>query len=204
MERPCELGGLTAPKFGSMGGKDFAAIELSEGFPNLPENMACEVLFHELMHVAGVRQGAHHDAKGDDTLYSCGRVCSGCSHASVGAGDDHLDCAKCAEPTERKEVCGLKVKVTEERRSDPGITSCLYASGTTVRTATCVAKEVLTLTCDNKQSRAKPGVCCDSCPDGLTLGGTGLTSACDALRDQSLITNNRCNDATEPLWLCNI
>lgn len=199
----CDVGGITSPNF-TINGRPITAVELPQGITNAPGNMACEFLFHELMHAARVPMADDHDSKGADQLYSCARFCAGCSQASVGGGDDHLDCARCASTVATKEFCGYKTKVTDRPVPDGNGESCILLSPTTVDTAPCRSLEVVALTCDDQMSRLPRSWCCEKCPDGYWAQGTDKKSGwCDGLRNPKT-NGSSCSDAKERHWLCDV
>lgn len=194
----CDMGGITAPDYAVFpNGAILAAIELPTGILNEPDDMACESLFHELMHAALIATAGDH-SNGTDLIYSCSRSCSGCPHASIGAGDDHKDCARCAVK-DRKPSCGLRTEVTNIVVPDGNKASCFMQIGTRVLSAGCTAKKVFTNTCDDTRSDLVSSWCCDKCPDGYALGD-GSQGWCDMLRNNP---GDSCDDKKPPpLWTC--
>lgn len=173
------------------GGEVLTAIELPTSIESDSDDAACETLFHELMHAAGVQQGPNHDATGDDVIYSCSRVCTHCSHSSLGAGDDHKDCATCADAN-RKNQCGIKGEVTERILPFDGAYACAKFGAGAVTYAPCERRhEVLYSSCDDTKIRSD--ACCEGCPEGYSPLGGGLCN--------TLVPPNTC---TGPLWVCGV
>lgn len=152
-----------------------AAIELPKGFANLPDNMVCEFVLHEIMHVVGIEEAWDHDEKGQDMLYSCARNCSGCSHASIGAGDDNKDCARCASPSMAlKAICGTVYEATEVQIAPPRWPAapiingpCLKAQGSLLLSEPCADYRVVRSEfCDGTKFTDEG--CCMGCSDGFT------------------------------------
>lgn len=196
--------GVAQTKLLRRGGTVFEGIELPVGFQNLPANSICEFLFHELLHAVHMPKGKDHDTKGNDALYACARVCSGCSHASIGAGDDHKDCAVCASPIPNKAECGVKPQVAEARIPDDPA-SCGRLDGDRFTLAAGERHRVDVLYCDGTPAPPLFGPtqlasCIEKCPDGFTVAGTGAAGWCRDFRPPEE-QGSSCK-ASEPLWLC--
>lgn len=180
-----------------------AKIELPTDLLFLSDQALCERLFHELLHGMGLSTGWHHDTLGSDRLYSCARVCSGCSHDSIGSGDDHLDCARCADPAPNKQLCGTKPVVTTRSLIDSP-PSCGYQPALApYQTASCSRKEVILANCDNTKIPDTSSWCCEngSCPPGFSIEGSRSSDGwCNSYQEQD-IEMNTCQG---PLWLCDV
>jgi hypothetical protein len=196
----CEGEILAAYRFPHSNGTTIAAIELSPQILARPDKAICEGLFHELMHAAGIKGVRDHDSPettGTDQVYSCARVCSGCSHWSLGAGNDHLDCARCGSDVGRKQICGLKPVVLEDRVPDEP-PSCWRVRTGRFETASGERHQVETHTCDDLATAIAPSHCIAGCPEGFGLGT--INGWCSDLANGP---GNGCK-AELPLRLCDI
>lgn len=187
----CDVGGITRNDFG-VGNSEIQAIELPSGILNVPDTMACEFLLHELLHAMKEEPAADHDSNGNDQIYSCSRVCSGCSHSSVGAGDDHRDCAVCGEPVANKQSCGWKALAEGSIGTDPK--GCVKRVKDEVLFSPGSARLVTVYNCDDTRSMAHQSACIQNCPEGYIAGA--YCSAFDAG------DTNLCTEAHNPLSFC--
>jgi hypothetical protein len=192
----CDLGGITRHQL-VIGGREVEAIELTQGITNVSDTVACEMLLHEVMHAAGIPVGRTHDTQGQDRFYSCARVCPGCSDSSIGAGNFHEDCARCADTPKRKAICGAKLDVTDVVVTDTA-SSCVR-SGPAPFTVACSARQVNALLCDDTPyPDVKPAYCCASCPPTYSVPAVG--NWCPTLKDPTL-DGNSC-DKEDDLIFC--
>jgi len=76
---------------------------------NVKPNDIQKTVLHELLHTLGF--GNNDDVKhneGTDETHACGRYCGGCSQSGLGFQHSSIDCARCADSSERKRRCGTK------------------------------------------------------------------------------------------------
>ena len=126
----------------------------------------CNLMLHEMMHWAGDQGSADHNdnnGPGHDAVYSCGRYCGGCSNALHGApGNSSVDCAYCADTTDRKQQCGTKTQSQQVPCGSFGGGLCHAGLG-------CIAGQCqtcggdVTKACDGT-TLAQAATCCQACP----------------------------------------
>lgn len=187
----------TAIGVSDAGSYPFAAIELTKNVLIYDDDNVCEVLLHEILHAVNMRVARDHDTKGNDRLYSCARVCSGCAHVSIGAGDDHRDCARCAGLPAAKELCGLKPLVGDDRIPDEP-PSCVRSTPQGPMSVAGDRRPLWSMNCDDTRARLPPSWCIEKCPEGYTVGAEW----CQQFRPPQEEGSSCKPDM--PLWLCDV
>jgi len=119
-----------------------------------------ENLMHELLHYAGVDHPEGPDGHGGtDEVYSCGRYCNRCTHNSRGAGQDMLDCLRCADPA-HKTKCGSYYEIEQQPPYAPAI--CHGGIGANASCNKWVVEVIKACTGD---VLARGAQCCAECPE---------------------------------------
>lgn len=180
---PCRLtGASTVLGMQLPDGRLFTAIEMPASIASATKKTACELVLHEMFHAAGYKGADDHDARGDDWIYSCGRICPGCSHYSKGWGDDHKDCATCAVG-KLKAQCGVRITFGDgPAPPDPNL-RCVRVTDKLEYAPCATTQKLDTWYCD--RTYVNPSGCCLSCPPGYIMpgpdqcnGGVPLTDTC--------------------------
>ena len=161
----------------------------STAFASWPKANKCTTMLHELMHAAGVKEGATHDFTRDDLIYSCSRGCGLCPD-SIHATPQQ-DCARCAVG-EKKLLCGQVRSLTGNPLPGSSTQECVLHGPDGASTfAPCNREEVRFTYCDETKVENQNQSCCASCPPGFSQF-TGIP--CSGIQ-----TYNTCHDPAFPL-----
>ena len=142
-------------------------------------------ILHEYLHLLGFDNYAaktdreRHDKEADDTTYSCGRYCGGCSNAGAGAsGNLNTECTRCADSREKAETCNPSQDMKEKIATGDcptaafGQQTWLCGSGLACLGSAKACKSCTYTTVEdcNGNLKQKFGrfLCCNSCPDSCS------------------------------------